>query len=258
MNTFCDQCGQGLGAGARFCGQCGAPNRTTAQGEARGKVVVVDTASVSTSLAEVVVVQRGGFNWLTLVSTIAAIFAFLLALLLGFTFRPITMVLAIVAVATGVIALRQLAGSQQRGAGLAITGVILGGFELGWLVLFLVGAAVGLIAGVITAFLLKPRRPPARMPPAAGAVIVPETNGLAVASMVLGIVGFSFLALIFGYVARSQIRSSRGSQRGDGFAVAGIVLGWVGLAVACAATVALVLIINAGEGDPSGASFFRG
>ncbi|MGH3938608.1 MAG: DUF4190 domain-containing protein [Pseudonocardiaceae bacterium] len=37
------------------------------------------------------------------------------------------------------------------------------------------------------------------------------------------------LALIFGYIARSQIKK-RG-QAGRGLAIAGIVLGWVGIAV---------------------------
>lgn len=54
-------------------------------------------------------------------------------------------------------------------------------------------------------------------------------NGLAIASLVLGIVWLwwlgSILALVFGYIARKQIRQ-RG-QSGDGLAVAGIVLGWV-------------------------------
>ena len=51
--------------------------------------------------------------------------------------------------------------------------------------------------------------------------------------MVLGILWLywigSILALIFGYVARQQIR--REGHGGDGLAVAGIVLGWVGVAV---------------------------
>lgn len=51
--------------------------------------------------------------------------------------------------------------------------------------------------------------------------------------MVLGILWIywigSILALIFGYVARSQIRE-RGDS-GDGMAIAGIVLGWVGLGI---------------------------
>jgi hypothetical protein len=49
--------------------------------------------------------------------------------------------------------------------------------------------------------------------------------------MVLGIVWLfwigSVLALVFGYIARRQIRE-RG-QGGDGMAIAGIVLGWIGL-----------------------------
>jgi hypothetical protein len=60
-----------------------------------------------------------------------------------------------------------------------------------------------------------------------------STNGFAVASLVLGIFIFwllpSILALIFGYTARKQIRE-RG-QGGDGMAVAGIVLGWVGVGI---------------------------
>ncbi len=58
------------------------------------------------------------------------------------------------------------------------------------------------------------------------------TNGFAIASMVLGILWLywigSILALIFGYVARSQIRER--NEGGDGMAIAGIVLGWVGIA----------------------------
>jgi hypothetical protein len=69
-----------------------------------------------------------------------------------------------------------------------------------------------------------------------------STNGLAIASMVLGIVWVwwigSILALIFGFVARKQIRE-RG-QKGDGMAIAGIVLGCVGVA-----TLILVIVLVA-------------
>lgn len=61
---------------------------------------------------------------------------------------------------------------------------------------------------------------------------VNTTNGMAVASMVLGIVWVywigSILALVFGYIALGQIKQ-RG-QQGRGMAIAGIVLGWVGAA----------------------------
>jgi Domain of unknown function (DUF4190) len=61
-----------------------------------------------------------------------------------------------------------------------------------------------------------------------------RTNGFAIASLVLGIVWIywigSTLALIFGLVALSQIRSSQDRQTGSGMAIAGVVLGIVGLA----------------------------
>lgn len=59
------------------------------------------------------------------------------------------------------------------------------------------------------------------------------TNGLAIASLVLGIVWVfglgSILAVIFGFVGRKQIRQSGGRQGGGGMAIAGIVLGFVGV-----------------------------
>jgi hypothetical protein len=61
----------------------------------------------------------------------------------------------------------------------------------------------------------------------------PGTSGLAIASLVLGILWIwgvgSLLAVIFGHVARSQIR--RGERTGGaGMALAGLILGYVGLA----------------------------
>lgn len=59
------------------------------------------------------------------------------------------------------------------------------------------------------------------------------TNGLAVASLVLGILWIfwigSILALGFGYIGKRQIDRSRGRQQGRGLAIAGITLGWVGV-----------------------------
>ena len=61
------------------------------------------------------------------------------------------------------------------------------------------------------------------------------TNGLAIASLVLGIVGVftfccwvpSILAIVFGYNARGQIR--RGHGGGMNLALAGLILGWLGI-----------------------------
>ena len=70
-------------------------------------------------------------------------------------------------------------------------------------------------------------------PPSAVAPVSTKTNGFAIASMVLGIVWVywigSILALVFGYMAKSQIAESGGTEQGGGMATAGIVLGWVGV-----------------------------
>jgi uncharacterized membrane protein len=79
-------------------------------------------------------------------------------------------------------------------------------------------------------------------PPAYGYARPTKTNGLAIASMVLGILWIywigSILALVFGYVAKGQIDRSGGAQTGRGMAVAGIVLGWVGIGLLVIAIVA--------------------
>jgi Domain of unknown function (DUF4190) len=77
----------------------------------------------------------------------------------------------------------------------------------------------------------------------------PRTNGLATASLICacaGIVPFFFgvpliLGIVFGFVARSQIRNARGAQRGAGMALAGIIVGFslVGLFILAAVLVAI-------------------
>ncbi len=89
------------------------------------------------------------------------------------------------------------------------------------------------------------------------APVAPRVSGLAIASLVLGILWIywvgSILALIFGYVAKSQIDKSHGTQTGRGMAVAGIVLGWVGVGFL---TLIIVLsIVSAATSDPNPNSF---
>jgi len=60
-----------------------------------------------------------------------------------------------------------------------------------------------------------------------------RTNGMAVASLVCGIlfcgVVTAILAVIFGNIALGKIDDSNGAEKGRGLAIAGIVLGWVGI-----------------------------
>ena len=71
-----------------------------------------------------------------------------------------------------------------------------------------------------------------------------EMNGLAIASFVVALVGLcsplGILGLVFGYVAKSQIRKRDNS--GSGLATAGIVLGWISLL----AFIALIVVAAVG------------
>lgn len=84
--------------------------------------------------------------------------------------------------------------------------------------------------------------PPAAVPPAP-----PTTNSLAVASLICGLaelptLGVSALpAVILGIRARQQIRQT--GQRGDGLAVAGLILGWTGVVLFLAAILGLMILL---------------
>ncbi len=80
----------------------------------------------------------------------------------------------------------------------------------------------------------------------------------ALISLIAGILGWTFLpilgaicAVIFGHLAKSEIRKSNGMLTGDGMATAGLVLGyvWIGLiALAiCLVIVALILFAPSWE-----------
>lgn len=66
-----------------------------------------------------------------------------------------------------------------------------------------------------------------------------ETSGAAIISLVFGIIGIafnwwlftipSFIAVVAGHIARSNIKSSKGALVGDGLALGGLVLGYASL-----------------------------
>ena len=100
----------------------------------------------------------------------------------------------------------------------------------------------------------RPWYPPGSSPyPPPGSVGGRATNALAVVAMVLGILWIwwvgSILALVFGYIALRQIRA--GNQSGRRMALAGIVLGWFGVA---AAILALIGAAAAAGGHRSASS----
>ena len=93
--------------------------------------------------------------------------------------------------------------------------------------------------------------PPPLPPPAPSALLpapaVPQTSGKAVGALVSSILGLTtclfvgqIIGLVLGYSARREIRASNGRLTGDGLATAGIVIGWIGLAIDLFVVVLLV------------------
>lgn len=81
-------------------------------------------------------------------------------------------------------------------------------------------------------------------PAAEGTIFPARTSGKAIASLICGLFLFAFplsiLAVIFGHLSVSEIRKSAGRVKGEGLAIAGLVLGYVGLAA-----IPVILIIAA-------------
>ena len=81
------------------------------------------------------------------------------------------------------------------------------------------------------------------------AVPLQETNVWAIASLVSGVLGWlgvfglgGLAGVICGRVAINQIRASRGKMSGEGLATAGLILGYLNLALAFLSLCLLVLV----------------
>ena len=92
--------------------------------------------------------------------------------------------------------------------------------------------------------------PPGYRPP--GYVRPLPTDGMAVASLILAIVGFFIcpvvggaLGIIFGYVAKGNIRNSGGTLGGDGLATWGIILGFINLALVVIGVIIAIIVVLA-------------
>jgi putative exporter of polyketide antibiotics len=81
-----------------------------------------------------------------------------------------------------------------------------------------------------------------------GGYAAPRTNPKALWSMILGILGIVFCglfagipALILGNTAKKEIAASHGAETGEGMAKAGVILGWVSVAISA---LGLLLVIG--------------
>jgi len=76
----------------------------------------------------------------------------------------------------------------------------------------------------------------------------PETSGKAIASLILGfffiLLPASILAVVFGHLSYSEINRSAGRLKGRGMAIAGLILGYFGMALIPFLIIAAIAIPN--------------
>lgn len=95
-----------------------------------------------------------------------------------------------------------------------------------------------------------------------GVLSTRRTEGTAVASLILGVLGvvscpliLSIPAVILGSQAQSKIRADPGLE-GEGLARAGVVLGWIGIGLAALGVLIFVLALLSGTSGV-GPDFFQ-
>ncbi|TFD75073.1 DUF4190 domain-containing protein [Cryobacterium sp. Sr8] len=74
-------------------------------------------------------------------------------------------------------------------------------------------------------------------------------NVLSIIAMVTGILGISLVAIITGHIGLSQI--GRTQEKGRGFAIAGLILGYLGLLAGIAAVIFFFVVMAAYETSSS-------
>lgn len=102
----------------------------------------------------------------------------------------------------------------------------------------------------------SPYQPYAAASPYGGYTVTPPTNGLAIASLVVSIVGalglccygvggiVGLVGAILGHVARRQIREQQ--QGGDGLSLAGVIVGWIAFGIGMVVLALFVVFVIIG------------
>ena len=82
-------------------------------------------------------------------------------------------------------------------------------------------------------------------------VPVRQTSAMAIASLVLGVLGWSLLpfigaigAVLCGHMARADMRRAAGTLEGDGLAVVGLLLGYAAIVLGVATLLAIFLFFG--------------
>ena len=79
----------------------------------------------------------------------------------------------------------------------------------------------------------------------------PKISGIAIASLVCGLLLLPIISIVLGHIARSQIKKSKGSVYGKGIALAGLILGYLPLIAALAFGIFTLVFLFGGEDEIS-------
>jgi len=83
-------------------------------------------------------------------------------------------------------------------------------------------------------------------------------NGMAIASLVCSVGGFvtlllpCILGVIFGFVSLNQLKRNGGREQGRGLAIAGVIVGFVGVAILIFYVVAIIVAVNSNPNNGGG------
>ena len=79
----------------------------------------------------------------------------------------------------------------------------------------------------------------------------PQNCGLAIASLVCGVLGISLIAIILGHISLGKIRRSNGTLKGRGMALTGTILGYAFIVVTILVLAASLLLFKSGFDNTS-------
>ena len=71
-----------------------------------------------------------------------------------------------------------------------------------------------------------------------------STSGWAIASLICSLVGVPILGVIFGFIALNEIRNSAGRIAGEGMAKAGIIIGFIVMALGIVLAIVWIVVIG--------------
>ena len=80
--------------------------------------------------------------------------------------------------------------------------------------------------------------------PAGERLLTTPWNGLAIASLVLSVIGLSLIAVILGHISLSQIK--RTGEQGQTLALIGVILGYIGILVGIALAIFSIFMLATG------------